>query len=84
LNIEDITKVSDLISELNQDLKNESIPTHEELLSRINTIKEIAKNYNVPVILNQKDFEDIFFKRLDTTPNEFYEEYSEEVEYSED
>jgi hypothetical protein len=84
LKIEDITHISNLISELNKDLKESKIPTFEDLSIRIEYIKNTAKELNVPVVLDQKYLENVFFKRIDTTPNEIYEEYSEEVEYSED
>ncbi len=84
MKIEDITHISNLISELNKDLKESEVPTFENLLSRIEDIKKTAKELNVPIILDQKNLENIFFKRVDTTPNELYEEYSEEEEYSED
>lgn len=84
MKIEDITHISNLISELNKDLKESKIPTFEELSIRIEYIKNTAKELNVPVVLDQKYLENVFFKRIDTTPNEIYEEYSEEEEYSED
>ena len=84
MKIEDITHISNLISELNKDLKESKIPTFEDLSIRIEYIKNTAKELNVPVVLDQKYLENVFFKRIDTTPNEIYEEYSEEEEYSED
>lgn len=85
MNIEDIELVSKKVRDLYQSVREGNITTEEGIRSKIEAIRQLAADKNVPLFIDEDELIDIMETDGIGVPEEYEEEESsEEEEYSEE
>lgn len=83
MNIEDIELVSKKVRDLYQSVREGNVRTEDEIRNRVEAIRELAEDKNVPIFIDENELVEILQNTAIGDPDEYEEEESSE-EYSEE
>lgn len=80
MNIEDIELVSKKVRDLYQSVREGNIRTHADIQSKVQDIRKLAVEKNVPIFIDEKELVKIMQTSEIGIPEEYEEEESSESE----
>lgn len=84
MNIEDIELVSKKVRDLYQSVREGNIRTLADIQSKVQDIRKLAIEKNVPIFIDEKELVKIMQTSEIGVPEEYEEESSESEEYEEE